>query len=274
MGRPLGLVIPIHNGEPRLDATLTNLAQQAIETIELQVVAVINATTDGSETTARGHESAFAARGIDYRVIAADAGRAAALNAAEHVLAPSHRVYLDQDVLLGPGSLAALVDALDDDTSCEFVVPQLILPDLRSRLSLQYYRALTALPYASRAPISMGVYGVSHHGRQRWGAFPAIHSDDKFARLHFAPSERSLVRRATYSVALPDGPREIIRARTRYTRGNRELARTFPDLARRDDIRTSGLWSDLLSRPTDWPDAAVFGTLYGLGSLRAMSARP
>ncbi len=32
-------------------------------------------------------------------------------------------------------------------------------------------------------------------------------------------------------------------------------------------------WSDLLSRPTDWPDAAVFGTLYGLGSLRAIAAR-
>lgn len=170
--------------------------------------------------------------------------------------------------MLGQGALAAIAESVQGGR-VHFAVPSLVLPFLRSPVSRAYYATLLRLGYVAAEPVSMGVYAVSGAGRCRWSSFPRIHSDDKFARLHFTPEERELVAAATYTVSLPDGVGQITRARMRYSSGNRELARQYPALTRHSSVRHAGVGRQVLARPDRWPAAVVFASLYGIGYVRS-----
>lgn len=263
----VGVIVPVRDGTSTLGAMLANLLAQAAAVRaggrrDVAVVVAVNGTRDDSAAIARRQAPAFRAAGVTYRVIETPPGRASALNHGERELPAGHRVYADQDALLGRGSLAAIAAVLDSGV-VHFAVPRLLVPPMRSPIAGAYYRTLLRMPYVLEAPVSMGVYAVSAAGRARWTEFPAVHSDDKFARLHFRPHERRLVGGATYGVTLPDGAGPIVSARRRYVRGNRELARMYPELAAGDgERRRAGVWSAVLARPSRWLDAALFGGLY------------
>jgi hypothetical protein len=106
--------------------------------------------------------------------------------------------------------------------------------------------------------VTIGVYAVSAAGRRRWGRFPELHSDDKFVRLHFEPSERRCIADVTYTVRCPASIAEMVRYRRRYTRGNKQLSVLYPALPDRDLKRYRGATKALLSRPSRWPAAATF----------------
>lgn len=75
---------------------------------------------------------------------------------------------------------------------------------------------------------------MNRAGRDRWGAWPRIISDDTFARLNFAPTERVAVA-AGYSWPMVEGFVNLVRVRRRQDRGVAEIAARFPDLLVNDD---------------------------------------
>lgn len=266
----LGVVIPVHNGEHRLGPTLTALAGQVplAPRTRAHIVVAVNGSTDRSAATAQRHAGKIAssAADLDYTVLETRPGRANAFNEAERLLPPGPRLYLDQDAILADNALAALAAALTGKgPHADFAVPQLRLPALHSIAARAYYRTFLRLPYTRIAPISVGAYAVSAAGRERWSQFPALHSDDKYVRLQFDPPERTLLTETWYTVSLPDSAREIVQARRRYSRGNRELADRFPSLAIDEGIRHDRLWREIALHPARWPDAAVYAALYGTG---------
>ena len=118
--------------------------------------------------------------------------------------------------------------------------------------------------------MGVGCYAVTASGRRRWTIFPDIVADDKFVRLHFAPSERRVATGAEFTVFMPEGLHELVRIRSRWIRANAQLSRRFPELARGDKRRFAGLVSFLVTSPDVWAYVPVFLLAYALAELRAL----
>jgi hypothetical protein len=80
----------------------------------------------------------------------------------------------------------------------------------------------------SNAP-GYGLFATNAMGRARWGAFPAIISDDTFIRLNFTPTERIQVP-APYDWPMIEGLKALTRVRRRQDAGVAELAALHPHL--------------------------------------------
>ncbi|WP_253841712.1 sugar nucleotide-binding protein [Actinokineospora globicatena] len=248
-----GVVIPVYRGADVLHRAIHSLAAQDF-TGDLHVALTVN---DGDPRTLRAaHRLAPVLREAGARcvVLTSPPGRVPAINAAEAVLPEGARLYLDQDAVLSPDSLTALARALAPVTGLHFAVPAVRIAATDSVVSRAYYRTWRSLPYVRQSPATMGAYAVSAQGRTRWDTYAPVRSDDKWVRWHFAPHERTVVTTATYEVIVPRGPRELVRARRRYQRGNEEL--THLSLAHGDGAnRHRGVAATLLRRPAA---AAVF----------------
>lgn len=261
----LGVVVPVFHGAAVLNRSLGSLARQSV-TADLRVVVVVN--DDLPETLSAAHEGAdrLLAAGGHCRVVRSPAGRAHALNAAEPHLPRAPRLVLDQDASLSPLAAETVRRALQPGTGKHFAALSLTRPDTTARSVDWYYDVWQALPYVRLSPVTCGAYALSAEGRGRWASFPDLHSDDKFARLHFAPEERVRLEE-TYDILLPDGFAELVRARRRYRLGNRELARHLQGRDHPDLRRGSGVLQEWLRHPRRWPALSVFLSAHVLAAL-------
>ncbi len=255
-----GVVIPAYEGAGTLSRSMGSLARQRYDG-ELQVVVAVNDGRADTFAVARRWAGVLSGPRATCDVLRTAAGRANAINAAESLLAPGPRLYLDQDAVLSPDALAALTARLAPGSGGHFAAPRPLVAPGAGRVSRAYYGVWAELPYVRFSPVTMGAYAVSAAGRERWGEFPALRSDDKFARLHFASEERAVVD-ATYEVIVPRGARALVHARRGYARGNRELAEAARNGsnggAPRDFARRRGVVRCLSRPPSRWPASAVF----------------
>ena len=189
---------------------------------ELHVVVAVNDGRADTLDEARRWADVLGGAKTTCTLLQTAPGRARAIYAAERLLPAGPRLYLDQDAVLSPGAVAALAARLAAGTGIHFAAPRPRAAPGAGRVAHAYYGVWTELPYVRSSPVTMGAYAVSAAGRDRWGEFPALRSDDKFARLQFAAHERAVVD-ATYEVVVPRGARALVRARRGYTQGNREL---------------------------------------------------
>jgi hypothetical protein len=258
------VVIPTHHGSHLLDRSMLSLARQS-RTQGLQVVVAVNDTRPDSYDRAIALAPDLQAAGIPCVVIRTPSGRSAALRAGDRLLPPGPRLYLDQDAALSPDAVAGLRAVLAPGTGIHFAAPAPRQAFTRSAVTRAYFRIWCDIPYVRRAPATCGAYAVSAEGRSRWDELPELHSDDKWVRWHFAPSERRVVAEEWYEVVTPDGITELFRARRRYQRGNLELGRLaakppYPD----DHTRYQGIVRPLLANP---PAAAVFLAVHAASRL-------
>jgi hypothetical protein len=91
-----------------------------------------------------------------------------------------------------------------------------------------------------------GLFAVNAAGRNRWGAFPDIISDDTFVRLQFMPDERVGVP-APYYWPMIEGFGALTRVRRRQDAGVAQLAERFPGILANEGKARLGL-SGLLRR--------------------------
>lgn len=266
-----GVVIPAFHGAATLSRSIGSLAGQR----HAGGVDVVVAVNDGrADTFAEAERLSGVLRetGASCRVIRTAPGRSEAINAAEALLPRGPRFYLDQDAVLSPGALAAVADLLAPGSGVHFAAPRVEFAGCPSRLSHAYYEVWRELPYVALSPVTVGVYAVSARGRERWARFPAVRSDDKWARLQFAPHERAVVANVSYEVLVPSGARELVRARRRYLRANRELA-AHEGVAARDLPRHRGALRALARPPRRWPASAVFLGVYAAAEAAERSRR-
>lgn len=66
-------------------------------------------------------------------------------------------------------------------------------------------------------------------GRERWGRFPDIISDDTFVRLQFLPHER-IETPARYHWPMVEGLSRLVRVRRRQDTGVEELRQLYPQI--------------------------------------------
>lgn len=239
----LSIIIPASNEAARIGGCLDALlAQQGLADRPVQVVVVPNGCRDDTAAVARARAPGFAARGWPLTVVElAEGGKIGALNKGDEQTRAAARLYLDADILCGPGLLEGLVDALDRPGPV-YAGARLQVPPPASALSRHYARFWQSLPFLTRGVSGAGLFAVNGPGRGRWQRFPAIIADDAFVRGLFAPSERVLVN-ATYSWPISEGFLALTRVRGRQDDGMRELAQTYPDMMRNFDDRPA--WPEL-----------------------------
>jgi glycosyltransferase involved in cell wall biosynthesis len=225
---PFSIIVPANNEEDYLDACLDALWSQSYAG-PAEVIVSGNACTDSTLSVAESWRERFSAKGWKIELIdRPEAGKCAALNAADVIAAFPARIYLDADVICSENLLTELSDTLDT-TSPLYASGKLTLAPSSSWITRQFGRTWRELPFVATNVPGAGLFAVNASGRSRWGVFPDIISDDLFVRLHFSPEERVEVP-SQYYWPLTEGLRNLVRVRRRQDLGNVEIAQRFPNL--------------------------------------------
>jgi GT2 family glycosyltransferase len=241
------IVIPAHNEGAVIDRTLRPLAALA-RSGRTEVIVVCNGCTDDTAEIARRHPGVTVLE-------AAVASKAGALNAGDAAASAWPRLYLDADIEIHPGAVAAVFSVLRSGGVLA------ARPAFRydtagaGPLVRAYYRARERMPSAHSALWGAGVYGLSEAGHERLGAFPALTADDLVVESAFARTEKRIVDTEPVRVRTPRSTAGLLAILARQHRGTAE-ARTTDTTA--DTAR------ELLASvrgPLSLVDAAVYAAL-------------
>jgi glycosyltransferase involved in cell wall biosynthesis len=237
----LSVIIPASNEERFIGECLEALmAQSGIpDDVVIEILVAANGCHDGTVAVARTFARRAAAR--EWVLTALDipeAGKPNALNRGDAVASGDIRIYLDADVICSPTILSCLVEALRGSEPC-YATGKLIVARPRSWFTRRYAAIWTRLPFYTSGAAGAGLFAVNAAGRRRWSEFPAIISDDTYARLLFAPDERIEVD-ATYTWPMVEGLGNLIRVRRRQDRGVAEVRRLWPELKRNESYARLG----------------------------------
>ena len=223
----LSVIVPASNEADYIGPCLKALF--ASPGLGAEVIVVANGCHDATADTARSLAHLARAQGWTLHVLdLAQGSKPGALNAGDAAAQHPIRVYLDADVVVSTGLMAALAAALAPPAPL-YATGTAIIPRPESAFSRAYARFWQKLPFAQSPAPGYGLFATNAAGRARWGEFPNIISDDTFARLQFAPEER-LQLPQTYLWPLIEGFGPLVRVRARQNRGVAELAQCYPDL--------------------------------------------
>ncbi len=225
----LSVIIAARNEEALIGRCLAALLAQDAGAGAVEVIVAANACTDATVARARACEAGFAARGWRLAVLdLAQGGKAGALTAADGAARGALRAYLDADVICDPPLLGQIRGALDTALP-RYATGRIAVARATSAVTRAYARIWTRLPFVTGGAVGAGFFAVNAPGRARWGDWPAIISDDTFARLNFSPAERVEVP-ARYHWPMVEGMAALIRVRRRQDAGVAEVIRLYPHL--------------------------------------------
>jgi glycosyltransferase involved in cell wall biosynthesis len=241
----LTVIIPASNEAAYIGPCLTALfASNGVPSAEVIVVA--NGCHDDTAARAQGFAETAAAKGWHLQVInLPTGGKIGALNAGDAAAQGDIRVYLDADVVVSPDLMAQLEQALSV-AAPRYGSGRAVIPRAKSAVTRAYARFWQTLPFAQSVAPGYGLFAVNAAGRNRWGAFPDIISDDTFVRLQFMPDERVGVP-APYYWPMIEGFGALTRVRRRQDAGVAQLAERFPGILANEGKARLGL-SGLLRR--------------------------
>lgn len=264
----VSIIIPAHNEAAVLGRTLDAVGRQDYAG-DIQTIVIANGCTDGTVAVSRRYDEAGDTRRRRHVTLElGPSGKPAALNAGDEIADGEVHVYLDADITLSPSTISDLVAAL----TCppiQFAVPALDIGVSKSRVVRSYLTVWSRMPYVRAGGSGGGVYAVSASGRARWDRYPAIYSDDSFARLHFSEVEIAVVSTAVGTVWFPDTAREMVAVRARVFQGVWELRREYPGLEAANSGNSLAAVRQIASEPRLWIHAPAFFGVYVLGYLTA-----
>jgi hypothetical protein len=217
MSEPIGTVIvPAHNEEAVIARSLAQLARLA-ESGEVVVVVACNGCTDGTVAVASAFPGMIV---LDIPT----ASKVAGMRGGDEVAVPGRpRIYLDADVVMTADAVRAVLGALSGDA------PRAARPPVRFDASgaswavRRWYVVRQVLPSIQRVLWGSGTYGLSASGRERFGEWPDIVSDDLFIDDLFADDERMIVATDPVAVTTPRRGRDLVRILRRTYRTQREV---------------------------------------------------
>ena len=254
----VSIIIPAHDEAITLPACLQSVLKQDYAGV-MRVIVVDNGSSDGTAEAARGWAAQFAAAGHELIVLELARGnKCAALNVGDSHAVGDCRVYVDADTEISPNCVSLVVAALTNGNGVGLCSPQIRLAPARSWTTRRYGRVWSRLPWVCNDVIGAGFYAVSAASRQRWGEFPDILSEDTFAQAQFRREERLVLPDATFLVRLPEGFIDLIKVRTRWLSGNRQLARVVRGQWGRAAFPFRARIRFLLTRPALWPDLPIY----------------
>lgn len=202
-------------------------------------------------------------------------GKAAALNAGDRVAVGFPRIYLDADIIVPRGAVAALAAAVQNQDGVLVAVPRRRIDVDDSSWPVRAYFAINERLPAFRAGLfGRGMITLSHAGRARFDAFPDLIADDLFLDSLFEPHERSVVAAAEVVVRAPRTTRDLLNRLARVRRGNAQLRAA--DTGAAGAVRPSDRWAWLrdvvLPKPWLAPAAIPYVIITLMAAVRARGA--
>lgn len=235
----LSVILPAHDEAGQITACLQTLFKSDPVPGGAEVIVVANGCHDDTAQRATACDGAARARGWHLRVLDREPpGKPGALDAGEAVARGQVLAYLDADVAVSPGLCAAVTTVLTDPAP-RYASGRVNICAPRNAFSRAYAGFYRQVPFFRHGVQGCGFFAMNRAGRARWGNWPAIISDDTFARLNFTPDERIMVD-ASFDWPVVEGLAALIRVRRRQNAGVAEIARHFPALPARDDARPEG----------------------------------
>lgn len=229
----LSVILPASNEAALIGGCLSAILASDWDGGGVQVLVIANGCTDDTAAQARATAKAFSDRGWHLEVIELEkGGKLGALNAGDAAARGAIRVYLDADVTISKGLLWQLSNVLQSRAAR--YASGAVNITAKGWISAAYARIWRQVPFMTDCVPGCGVYAVNAEGRQRWGGFPEIISDDTFVRLNFAPHERIGVL-APYDWPIANGFRNLVKVRRRQDAGVDEIERDYPHLVENDD---------------------------------------
>ena len=225
----VSIIIPAYNEEQVIGRCLNALLDGAHQG-ELEVIVACNGCNDGTAEKAR-------AFGPPVWVVEIEqASKTAALNAGDSLATGFPRIYVDADVVLPLDSVRKVAMALQRNGAL-LASPVAVTETAHSSAAVRaFYDVSMRLPY-NKVMVGTGVYALSERGRERFGEFPPIISDDGYVRSRFAPHERIAVEDAPVIVYAPGTLSDCIRVKTRSRLGIYELRSSYPHQTNADPKR-------------------------------------
>lgn len=244
------VVIPAHQEGATIGACLESLLRDAAVG-ELEVVVAANGCTDDTVDVARSTASRL---GHDVVVLdLPEAGKAAAIRAAERHVSALPRVFVDADVSCPTSTLRELVAALE--AGADIAVPQRFLDLRRATTPARlYHRFWSELPWVQSQLAGRGVYAVGRAARGSYDELPDLVADDRFVTTR-VPRHRAVIVGAAVAVRPPSRLADLIRVRRRVYEGNRDTS------VPAHDESLAGRWRHVVHlalRPATWPSMLVF----------------
>jgi glycosyltransferase involved in cell wall biosynthesis len=245
------IVIPAYNEGSVIRRCLDELFR-GLDPADVEVAVVCNGCTD--DTAAQARAAGYPITVIDL----AEPGKVGALRAGERAVSAMPRLFLDADVEM-PGETARQVLEMVDTDVPRAARPAVRYDTTRSTWAVRrYYAARTELPGVMSDLCAAGSYAFSPAVRARFDEFPELVADDLFAARIVTPDEIVVVDTDPVVVHAPRDTSSLLRILKRVYRGNRELARVRPDLARVTTTSTGRELLRLFARPRHVLDAAVY----------------
>lgn len=226
----LTIIIPANNEEAYLADCLRALMASEPSKAPVEVLVVANACTDRTVEVANSFKSA--AGKLDWTLQVVDLqqpGKLNALNVGDDMATGELRLYLDADVLVSPPLVRMLIEELSSTEAPRYASGLPRVSIATSFVTRAYARFWLLLPFARSEAPGFGAFAVNRAGRERWGAFPQIISDDTYVRLLFSPDERKGVA-ASYEWPMVEGFTRLVKVRRRQDQGVKEIALKWPEL--------------------------------------------
>jgi glycosyltransferase involved in cell wall biosynthesis len=245
------IIIPAHNEEAVIGRCLDALLGDA-EPGEFGVIVVANGCSD---------RTAEVALEFGDKVVVIDTptpGKPNALNLGDEAAGDCFpRIYLDGDLVLSTHAARAIARAVGNDGVLAAAPKFRFDLEGASWAVRAYYRIWSLMPYFDTGRIA-GAFALSREGRDRFGAFPEIISDDGYVRLHFAPGERVTIETETVTVVAPRTLGDLLKIKTRSKAGTMELRSRYPELFVNETASEGGSLKRMLRIPWLWPQCAVY----------------
>lgn len=260
------VVIAAHNEENVIRRCLDALLDQQ-QPIPFQIVVSANGCTDRTAEVAAG-------RGVTV-VDRAQPGKPGALNAGDEVAIGFPRCYLDADIVVPQGGIAALASKLKSSPQLLAVVPRRRLnTEGRPWLVRSYYAVNERLPVFRHGLFGRGLITLSASGRARFSQFPDMVADDLFLDSQFSDREKAEVEEVVVVIEAPFTTRDLLRRLIRVRRGNATLRLASATGEVAAPIRPADRWAWLRDVVCREPRLVLAGMAYAaITVLAALLAR-
>jgi glycosyltransferase involved in cell wall biosynthesis len=250
----VSVVIAAHNEAEVLGDTLDALLAGSPEA---EIVVVPNGCSDDTAGVARSRP------GVTV-VELPEGGKPGALNAGDRAALGFPRIYLDADIVVPPGGVAALCAALERPGLLAAVPARMLSTAGRPWPVRAWANVHRRLPVFRDALFGRGMIALSEEGRARFGDFPSMVADDLFVDALFSSAEKAEVPAVQVVIEAPRTTSELFHRLVRVRRGSaamRSAAQEGLPISVRPAARWSWLFHVVLPDRRLWPAGVVYAAV-------------